>query len=483
MGIASVAAASPDAAAIVTLSRTITFAELDARHRKLAGAFAAAGVGRGDHVAVLARNRPEYLEVTIGALRAGILPVPIHHRLAPPEVSYIVEDSGAQVLLTDRQIDPLPSLQHIVTFGDAYERWLHESDPVDIADVMLTRPMHYTSGTTAQPKGVWIAPADESVATQRSSAFRSLWGITSDDVHLVCSPLSHSAPHRYAARTLEAGGRVVLQEHFDPRETLAAVELFGATSVFMVPTHLERIYALSRRDLARHGVGSIRLLAHAGAPIRDETKRRTIDHFPRGSVWEFYGSTEGQATRISTDEWLERPGSVGRAIPGAEILVLDASGEACPAGEVGQVWVRDPDAERFSYWRDDAKTRAAWRNDAFTVGDVGYVDDDGYLFLTGRAHNTIISGGVNVYPEEVEQVLGRHPGIAEVMVFGTPSDEWGELVSAAIVPAEAGAPDETALREWCSDRLAAYKHPRRIVIVERLPRTPTGKLRRSQPPI
>lgn len=479
MGIGRVAQSSPESAALVTLARTITFGELEDRQRRLCGALNSGGLERGDRIAVFSTNRFEVIEVCAGALRAGIVPVPVNALLTPPEVSYLFDDSGARWLFTDRPVESHPALERVITFGDAYERVLHEATPGRIADFTLGRPMHYTSGTTGVPKGVWVTPHDEREAARLSTEFRRLWGMTADDAHLVCSPLAHSAPLRFSIRTLEAGGRVVVQSRFEAEETLAAIEMFGATTTFMVPTHLERILGLGRSALSRHDLSSIRLLAHAGAPIRDNTKRQAIDLFPPESVWEFYGSTEGQATRISTDEWLRKPGSVGTANPGAEILVMTEDGDLLQPGEVGEVWVRDPGGERFEYWGDHRKTRAAWRDRAFSVGDLGHLDADGYLFLSGRKHDTIITGGVNVYPQEVEAVLLTHPAVAEAVVYGEPHEEWGQQVCALVV-GSAGAPlDPELLRSWARERLAGFKSPRHIEVVDELPRTPTGKIKRG----
>ncbi|MDQ3953037.1 MAG: AMP-binding protein [Actinomycetota bacterium] len=478
-GIGGHARAAPDAPALVTLARRLTFAELDERHRRLAGSMHVGGLRARDRIAVWSANRTESLEVTTGALRAGIVPVPVNALLTPSEAAYLIEDSGARWLFADRPVEPLPALERVVSFGDAYERCLHEASPAEIADYALGRPMHYTSGTTGSPKGVWVEPAGEAAAAETSQDFAEQWGLASGDVHLLCSPLAHSAPHRYALRTLEAGGSVVLQTRFDAAETLAAIELFGVTSTFMVPTHLERIFSLEPKVLKRHYSTSLRMLIHAGAPIREATKRRSIEFFPQGSVWEFYGSTEGGATRISPEEWLRKPGSVGTPRPGAAILIRDESGRAVAPGEVGTVWVRDPHAERFSYWGDDAKTRAAWDGDAFTVGDVGRLDEDGYLFLEGRVHDTIISGGVNVYPHEVEAVLAEHPAVAECAVYGREHEEWGQEVCALVVPS--GEIDVAELRTWARERLAGFKVPRHVDVVAELPRTPTGKVLRREP--
>lgn len=467
--------------AIVSMGRSLTFSELDERQRRLAGALRTAGLEEGDRVAVLSRNSVESLEVTVGALRAGIIPVPVNPLLTEQEADYILADSGARWLFADRPRETRPELERVVTFGDAYERCLAEADEADLCDHVRGRPMHYTSGTTGTPKGVWGRVLKPRKAGEMSSDFISYWGLQGSDVHLVCSPLAHSAPHRYALRTLEAGGMVALQSRFDAAETLAAIDLFNATTTFMVPTHLERILALGEKHLRRHDLSSMRLLMHAGAPIRAEAKRATIELFSEETVWEFYGSTEGQATRISSPEWLRKPGSVGRPREGADIIIKGADGGSVPSGEVGTVWVRDPRTERFQYWGDRAKTRRAWKAGAFTVGDLGYLDPDGYLFLTGRTYDTIISGGVNVYPQEVEQVLGEHPDVSEVVVYGVPDEEWGQEVQAAVVLRPGAESDPSALLAWSREVMAGYKRPRRIEIVPALVRTPTGKVKRQRP--
>lgn len=477
-GIGERARSTPDAPALIEIAGTTTFAELDARQSALGGALRAAGLKPKDRIAVLSANRKELIEVTTGALRMGIVPVPIHNALGPAEAGYILEDSGARWLFADRVFEHA-GIERVVTFGDAYERLLHDAKPITLADHVLGRPMHYTSGTTGKPKGVWAPPTGDRTASSVSERFRRMWGLAAGDVHLLCSPLTHSAPHRFVIRTLEAGGAVALQKKFEAAETLAAIELFGVTTTFMVPTHLERIFSLEPKARRRHDLSSMRLLAHAGAPIREETKRATIDLFPPESVWEFYGSTEGQATRISTQEWLRKPGSVGQAIEGAEVIVRDEGGREVEAGEVGEVWIDVGEGERFEYWRDRRKTAAAWDGSAFTVGDLGWLDEQGYLFLSGRKHDMIITGGINVYPQEVEAELSQHPAVAEVIVYGEPHDEWGQELRARVVPAFGQPLDPDSLRAWLRERLAGYKCPRVIELVDELPRTATGKLMRT----
>ncbi|MBA2624926.1 MAG: AMP-binding protein, partial [Acidimicrobiia bacterium] len=342
---------------------------------------------------------------------------------------------------------------------------LADGPPADLAEVPLARPMHYTSGTTGRPCGVWTGVLDEGPARRLADEETDLWGFAPDDTHLVCSPLHHSAPLRFAAGTLRARGNVVVLGKFDVDRFHDAVRSADGAplTAFAVPAHLQRLLgpgAPGPPDLT-----GFRLLAHAGAPCPEPLKRAALATFPHGCVWEFYGSTEGQFTACSTDEWLDRPGTVGRARPGRRL-----STEAD-----GTVWCEVPAHARFAYWRDPAKTAAAWRGDAFTVGDLGRLDEDGFLFLDGRRDDLIISGGVNVYPLEVEGVLADFPGVEDVAVFGVPDERWGARVCAAVV----GQLEPDGLLAHARTRLAPAKRPKSVVVVASLPRSERGKVRRS----
>lgn len=476
-GIGGWARQNPDATALITPpGEILRFGDLEARQQKISGLLRE-GVAPGDRIAILARNRVEVIEIAAAALRCGVIPVPINPLLTEPEVAYILEDSGAPWLFTDRPVEH-PQLDRVITLGDAFERCITEAVAGSMDDHISTRPMHYTSGTTGAPKGVYAPPLPAAAAAAASDLFKNTWAMEPSDLHLVCSPLAHSAPLRFALRTLEAGGAVAVQERFDAEQSLAAIHMYGVTSSFVVPTHLERILALGRRVLSRYDLSAVRLLAHAGAPIGEAVKRKVLDLFPPGSVWEFYGSTEGQATRISSEEWLAHPGSVGQAYPGGSVQVSSEDGRELAAPEIGRIWIRDPHGDRWRYWGDDAKTGAAWRGDFFTVGDLGWMDGDGYLYLVGRADDTIITGGVNVYPAEVEAALGAHEGVAAVLVYGAPSEAWGTEVRARVVPVPGASLSAEALTDWARERLAAFKIPKHIELVEELARTPTGKIKR-----
>lgn len=477
-GIGGWARQNPDATALITPpGRILRFGDLEVRQQKISGLLRQ-GVAPGDRIAIHAHNRVEVIEIVAAALRCGVIPVPINPLLTEPEVAYILEDSGAPWLFTDRAIEH-PQLDRVITLGDAFERCLTEAVAGSLDDHISTRPMHYTSGTTGAPKGVYAPPLPAPAAAVASDRFKKSWAMEPSDLHLVCSPLTHSAPLRFSLRSLEAGGAVVVQERFDAEQSLAAIHMYGVTSSFMVPTHLDRILVLGRRVLSGYDLSTVRLLAHAGAPIRESVKRRVLELFPPGSVWEFYGSTEGQATRISSEEWLTHPESVGQAYPGGSVHVMDDDGREVMGQTVGQVWIRDPEGDRWRYWGDAAKTDSAWRDDAFTAGDLGWMDADGYLYLVGRIDDTIITGGVNVYPAEVEAALGAHEGVAAVLVYGAPSEEWGQEVRARVVPAPEVTLSEEGLIAWAGERLAPFKIPKHIEFVEDLVRTPTGKIKRS----
>jgi long-chain acyl-CoA synthetase len=395
-------------------------------------------------VALLVPGSHAYLYAVTGLLAQGMFPIPLDPRLTPYERDRILAHLEPDLVVDDES--SLADLPHATGLPRA-------------------RPMHVTSGTTGTPKGVDSGLLSDEQAIALVAEERDLWGFTDSDVNLVLSPLYHSAPLRFAMGTALAGGRVVIPGPFDPARVTAAIATERPTSMFCVPTHLQRLFA--HWDLVGvPDLSSFRLVAHAGAPCPADVKRRLIETFPVGSTWEFYGSTEGQFTACPSEEWLARPGTVGRARPGRRLSVDDD----------GVIWCAVPDHARFSYYGDPDKTASAWRDDRFTVGDVGRLDDDGYLYLEGRREDLIISGGVNVYPLEVEQVLGEHPGVTDIAVYAVDDLEWGQRVCAAVV----GEATEAELTAYARDRLAPPKRPKTWVFHEALPRTLTGKVRRAE---
>jgi long-chain acyl-CoA synthetase len=415
----------------------------------------------GDRVALLVPGSVEYVDLVVSLLAAGIFPVPLDPSLTPAERDRILPTLRPHLVVEDA--------------GALAELAAGFDDLGDPGRLPLGRPMHCTSGTTGTPKGVHSGLLDEHDARALVAEERDLWGFRPDDVNLVLSPLHHSAPLRFAVGTMLAGGRVVAPfaggRPFDPAALTAAIEAERPTTMFCVPAHLQRLFA----HWERAGVPDLtcfRLVAHAGAPCPEAVKRRLIELFPARTTWEFYGSTEGQFTACRSEEWLERPGTLGRPRPGRRIH----------ADPDGTLWCEVPAYARFEYFGDPEKTAAAWRQtatgSAFTVGDLGRVDEDGYVWLDGRREDLVISGGVNVYPAEVEHVLGSAPGVEDVAVFGVDDARWGQRVCAAYVgPA---APD--ALDAWARERLAPAKRPKEYRRLDALPRTPTGKVRRLELP-
>jgi long-chain acyl-CoA synthetase len=396
-------------------------------------------------VALLLPGSAAYVDLVIDLLAAGVFPVPLDPRLTAAERAGILEDVDPSLVV--ESWEQAPTLA---------------SHP---GRLPLGRPMHVTSGTTGRPKAVSSGVLTEAQAEALLAEERDLWGFRGDDVNLVLSPLYHSAPLRFGMGTLLAGGRMVVPGPFDPATITAAIETERPTTMFCVPTQLQRLFA-HWDEVGAPDLSSFRLVAHAGAPCPVAVKERLVELFPEGSTWEFYGSTEGQFTACRSEEWQQRPGTVGRARPGRELSLDDD----------GTIWCRVPEHARFEYFRDPGKTAAAWRGDEFTVGDLGRLDDDGYLFLDGRRVDLIISGGVNVYPLEVENALREHPGVEDVAVYATPDEEWGQRVCAAVV----GTADEGELAAYARERLSPPKRPKTWCFLDELPRTPTGKVLRDR---
>lgn len=408
----------------------------------------------GDRIALFAQGSEDYVRLVMTLLADGVVPVPLDFKLTERERKAVLTDIDATLVVDD-------PVQVAALLTDAREHTRGR--------LPLVRPMHMTSGTTGTPKGVWSGLLEEQAAQALVDEERDLWGFAASDVHLVLSPLHHSAPLRFAIGTLLAGGRIVVPGPFNAARVSEEIAEQRPTTMFCVPAHLQRLFAhwdvVGVPDLS-----SFRLVAHAGAPCPPQVKERLVELFPDGSTWEFYGSTEGQFTACRSEEWQAHPGTVGRARPGRTLSV----------DEDGTIWCVVPEHARFTYWNAPEKTAAAWRDTpdgpAFTVGDLGRMDPDGFLYLDGRREDLIISGGVNVYPTEVESVLGWHPAVDDIAVFGVDDERWGQRVCAAVV----GDVESEVLAAFARDRLAPSKRPKDYFKVAELPRTPTGKVRRLE---
>ncbi len=493
------AAETPDKPAVIMAGtgQVTTYAELDAEANQLSRLLRSAGLAPGDHVAFCLENHPRFLRVLWGCHYAGLVYTAMSSRLTTDEMAYILEDCGARALITSSYKadqaaelrDRIPGVEvRLVLDGavDGYERYeeaiaVHPPTPLD-EERGEGQDMLYSSGTTGQPKGVQVAVPPGLLgegADGVASMGRFLFGADSDTVYLSPAPLYHAAPLRFCRAVHRLGGTVVVMEHFDPEEYLALVERHRCTFSQVVPTMFIRMLKLPDEVRARYDTSSLTCVVHAAAPCPAEVKARMIEWFGP-IIHEYYAGTEGNGfVYCNSEDWLAHRGTVGRALTG-RIHILDDDGEELPVGEAGTVYFEG--GGEFRYHNDDTKTASSrdprgrgWS----TLGDVGRLDDDGFLYLTDRKAYMIITGGVNVYPQEAENVLALHPKVADIAVFGVPNDDFGEEVKAVVEPTDlaAAGPDlERELIAYCKEHLADVKCPRSVDFRAELPRHPTGKL-------
>ncbi|MFC0588656.1 acyl-CoA synthetase [Novosphingobium aquiterrae] len=491
------AKAHPDKAAIVMAEsgETISYAELDRRSNQVAQLLRNRGIKIGDTVAMCLENHPWFFCLAWGFQRAGVHYVGISSRLTAPEIAYILEDSGAKLLFGSAHgaavLDEVANLSPAVpqlrldTPGPlSAEDALGAMPATPIADERAGADMLYSSGTTGRPKGVKI-PLPEDPAIDATNVLVQLammaYGINENAVYLSPAPLYHAAPLRWSMTVHKIGGTVVVMEKFDPEAALAAIEKYKITDSQFVPTHFVRMLKLPEAVRAKYDVSSLKCAIHAAAPIPVPVKQAMIDWW--GPVlYEYYAGTEGNgSTFITSHEWLTKPGSVGKALSGI-LHICDENGDEVPAGTEGQVFFEpsDPSLPVFEYHNDPVKTAESRNKHGWSsLGDVGYVDADGYLFLTDRKSFMIISGGVNIYPQEIENLLVTHPKVADAAVIGAPDPDMGERVVAVVQPldmAQAGPDLAAELTTYLRGQLSGVKMPRQIDFREQLPRELTGKL-------
>ncbi|MEJ3746755.1 acyl-CoA synthetase [Actinomycetes bacterium KLBMP 9797] len=495
IGLWRIAGHSPDRAALIEPGgRVLTYAELAAEADRIGRGLQEAGLRPGDSVAALLPNGADLIAVYFATLQTGLYLVPVNWHLVAAEVGYILKDSGARAFVAHERFADTAVAAADAAGIPAGGRYAVGAVPGFAPFAGLgagghgrpaTRtaggPMVYTSGTSGRPKGVRrpLTGADPDEVPPVSLWFFGLFGLRpfEDHVHLCGSPLYHTAVLNFAGISIQFGHTVVLMDRWDAAEMLRLVERHRVTHSHMVPTQFRRLLALPDDVRAAHDLSSMRVMIHGAAPCPQEVKRRMLDWWGPVVV-EYYAASEGGGTLITAREWLERPGSVGRAWPGSRVRVLDDNGDDVPTGEPGQVYLQ-MGAAGFEYHGDQEKTRAAWREGMFTVGDIGYLDDDGYLYLCDRRGDLIISGGVNIYPAEIESELSCHPKVDDVAVFGIPHPEWGEEVKAVVQPVAgvAPGPELTAeLLDFLDGRLARFKLPRSVDYADELPRDPNGKL-------
>ncbi|MCB2059669.1 MAG: AMP-binding protein [Novosphingobium sp.] len=471
-----------------------SWAALDPLLNRTANALAAA-VDHHRRAAVFAPNSAENVIAYVAGMEAGVSTVPVSYHLTPGEVAYILKDSHASVLL----VGPETAEAGIAAAAEAgvplvvgwrcepgeglvaWNAWLAAaSDAEPPADAKPLPHLHYTSGTTGQPKATQTPPQYWPEAATVAELVELLRPKATPSPGLAAGPLYHTGPLGQA-RNLFAGTALVVMEHFDAEKALALIEEHRIAGTVMVPTHFQRMLALPSEVRAKYDVSSMQRLAHTGAACPREVKQAMIDWFGPVLV-EAYGGTEaGSTTFITSSEWLERPGSVGKALPPYEIQIIGEDGTALGPGQEGRVYFHDTTGRGIIYEGDPEKTAAAHiAPGVFTLGEVGYVDEDGYLFITDRVSDMIVSGGVNIYPAEAEHILVRHPQVADVAVLGVPNPEMGEEVKALVVPADpANPPAPEELNAYCRMSLAGFKCPRSYDIVDDIGRTVMGKVNKK----
>jgi long-chain acyl-CoA synthetase len=497
------AARNPDKPAVVMAAtgEIVTYRELNDRSNQLAQLFWDAGLRFGDHVAVLIDNNARYLEVCWAAQRSGLVYTALNWHFTADEAAYIIDDCDAQAIvvsagtreLAEQLVDLMPRVTIRLAVGGAigtlpngyldYDEAIAAFPPEPLAEELEGTPMLYSSGTTGRPKGIkyHVERLPIGNAPERLASMTNVFGFDGSSVYLSPAPLYHSAPLFYCMSSLRLGATVVVMEQFDPQLALQYIERYRITHSQWVPTMFVRMWKLTDEERNRYDLSSHRVAVHAAAPCPVDVKRRMIEWWGP-IIMEYYSATEGAgATIITSEDWLAHPGSVGRSMMGPIHIVDETTNGLLPPGEIGVVWFEPLKGRNgFEYHKDAEKTRDSTNAEGWsTVGDMGYLDADGYLYLTDRKTFMIVSGGVNIYPQEAENVLVDHPKVFDVAVFGVPNEEMGEEVKAVVQPVswDAVGPDlEHELLEYCRAHLAHYKCPRTVDFERELPRQPTGKL-------
>jgi acyl-CoA synthetase (AMP-forming)/AMP-acid ligase II len=475
--------------ALVGAARTVTYGELWARSNRVANALSELGVGEHGRVAYLDLNNPEFFEVMLGAVKVGAAIAPLNFRLTPAEMGEIVDDAQAEVLVVGAVFEPAldairaaaPGLTTVVHVGAEYESWLAAASEEDTGhesshdDVVLQL---YTSGTTGLPKGVMLTNDNCAALMDVAEA----WNVDETSVSLVAMPLFHIGGSGWANVALARGGTDVLVPMIDPAALLDTIESSRITNAFLVPAVLQMMCALPGAD--ERDLSSLRSIAYGASPITSGALKRALEVF-RAPLFQVYGLTEttGAITELSSTD--HDPGgprehllrSAGKPYPWVEMKAVDpATGADCPPGEVGEIWTRSVQNSP-GYWHKADDTAAAFDADGWLhTGDAGYLDDEGFVFLTDRIKDMVVTGAENVYPIEVENVLSEHPDVADVAVIGVPDEQWGETVKAVVVRRPGSALTEQQLLDWSKERLAGFKRPRSVDFADQLPRNPSGKL-------
>jgi acyl-CoA synthetase (AMP-forming)/AMP-acid ligase II len=480
--------ARSDKIALICGESSLTFAELNMRANRVANVLKSLGVNTGDRVAIIVHNSIEGVEVGAACTKIKAIQVPVNYRLREREVAYVLNDSEAKVVVAAPELVQVveqarAGVQGQPTFiaigGYAPSGWLHyeevvasasETMPV-VGEASLGSSMSYTSGTTGNPKGAY---RPNGVSLEAVLGVVQAFELRDTDVHLLAGPLYHSAPNAFLSLQILLGATTVILPRFDAVEALRLIDRHRVSTTFMAPTLLQRLCDVPDEIAKTFDTSSLHTIILGAAPCPFSLKARAIERF--GPVlWEFYGATEtGFVTILRPEDQLRKPGSCGTVAPGQEIRLLNEIGEQVPDGVPGEMWVRNPSLAQ--YFKKPDATASSMRDTFFSVGDIAYRDSEGYYYICDRKIDMIISGGVNIYPAEIEAVLSAHPAVADVAVIGVPDPHWGESVKAVVSLRPGASATQEELIAYCAERIADYKKPRSVDFLEELPRNPAGKL-------
>jgi long-chain acyl-CoA synthetase len=488
---------------IVSGARRVSLESILERGARAASGFSAAGIGMGDTVAILMRNDPVFFEASVAAGLLGAYPVPINWHYTAEEAEHVLTDSGAKALVVHADLYPRvkpvipadvtvlvvetgpeiaeafgldPAACKVPSGARDWHRWTDALPPWDGPLVELPSTMIYTSGTTGKPKGVRRAPATQPVQEYNVALLTKLFGTAPGMRTVLSGPLYHSAPNAYGLTAMRAGGTVILQPRFDPEEMLRLIEAEKITHLYMVPTMFVRLLKLPEELRGKYDVSSLVNVIHAAAPCPPEVKKRMLEWWGP-VVNEFYGSTETSGVTYCTgEEWLAHPGTVGRPVLDATVRIIGEDGSALGPNQIGEVYARHWKLSDFTYHGDASKRAGVEKDGLITSGDVGYMNEAGFLFLCDRKKDMVISGGVNIYPAEIEACLHTMPGVHDCAVFGIPDEEYGEALAAVVQPMANAGIDAAAVKAHVRQHLAGYKVPKVVEFAAELPREDSGKI-------
>ena len=464
-------------AALGYAGEEIAPAELERRAGCAASGFERLGIREGDVVAIMLRNSPAFIEAMLGCRQLGAYYCPINWHFKADEAGFILRDSGAKALVV--HADLLPQVQTdvpIVTVEPGWTEWRDAHPPWRGAPRTPRGNMPYTSGTTGRPKGVRRNPASEMERALAMELYRTLLGLEPGMRAMVSAPLYHSAPNLYAVQVALFGSLLIVEPKFDAEATLALIERHRLTNVYLVPTMFVRMLRLPEAVRRRYDLSSLRFVSSTGSPCAPDVKRAMIDWLGPIITETYAASETGHITFIDSRDWLKRPGSVGRPMGQGVVKILDDAGRELPTGEIGLIYCRQPAYPDFTYTNNPAARAALERNGLWSVGDMGYLDDEGYLYVADRKSDMVISGGVNIYPAEIEAALMTMPAVADCAVFGIPDAEFGEALAAAVQLRNDHRASCEEIQAFLRERIANYKVPRVVTFHDSLPREESGKI-------